>query len=323
MQTGSKLQANTDREAAPDDFPGPGAVLNYLQPVPPKIPVSVSLPNWLSIPGPSNRMPGQYAGVLGSAYDPFLIKGDPAKKDFKPLSLSLPDDVPRARFQSRTALLEQIDQATRDLESVATKTRDRLYRTAIDLLTDPRVRDALDLSKESPQRRDRYGRNKIGQSLLLSRRLVEAGVKFVSYNAFNQNWDTHGAIENTYRTKVPQMEQAYTALIEDLEERGLLETTLVVNTGEFGRTPVINGNAGRDHWPQVFTTVLAGGGVRGGQVVGSSDSKGEAPAQRPVSPADFLATLWTVLGVDPHTELRDRLDRPLALSSGQLIGEIL
>lgn len=323
MLTGSTDQPNADREARAEDFPGPGAVLNYLQTTPPKVPVSVSLPTWLSIPGPSNRMPGQYAGFLGSSYDPFLIQGEPEKPGFKPLSLTLPDEIAHGRFTQRTDLLAQLDAGTRHLENKATRTRDRLYESAYELLTDPRVKEALDLSREPDASRDRYGRNRIGQSLLLARRLVEAGVRLVGYNEFNQAWDHHGNIEGALKSRVPQMEQAFSTLVQDLEQRGLLGDTLVVNTGEFGRTPVINGNGGRDHWPDAYTTVLAGGGIRGGQIYGSTDDKGAYVATKPVSPDDLLATVWTCLGIDPHTELRDRLNRPLALSKGRVVAELL
>ena len=323
MQTGSVLQANMDREAAGDDFPGPGAVLNWLQKSPTSVPVSVSLPNWLSIPGPSNRMPGQYAGLLGSAHDPFLIQGEPHKEDFKPLNLSLPGEINTNRFSSRVSLLDQLDLGAKQLENKLTDDHDRMNRAAFELLADPRVRKAVDLSQESPEVRDRYGRDKLGQSLLLARRLIEAGVRFVECNEFNQSWDHHWAVESTLKDRVPRMEKSFTALVQDLTERGMLDSTLVVHTGEFGRTPLINPDGGRDHWPHVYTTVMAGGGIRGGQVHGRSDSKGEEPHTNPVSPADFLATMWTLLGVDPRHELRDRFGRPIPLSSGKVIDQLI
>jgi hypothetical protein len=319
MLTGSSVQPDADREAHGDDFPGPGAVLNSLQRTPPPVPVSVSLPNWLSIPGPSNRMPGQYGGFLGPACDPFLVAGEPHKPDFRPLALSLPDDVPPERLQARVGLRQQLDAAARSLEVRDAAARDRLAEAALQLVTDPRVRQALDLGREPDAVRDRYGRTKIGQSCLLARRLIEAGVRLVSVNEFNQSWDTHGGLTNRYRQIVPPMDQAFAALVEDLEARGLLSDTLVINTGEFGRTPAMNRDAGRDHWPRAFSAVLAGGGVRGGQVYGASDSRGGDVAALPVSPADLLATLWHCLGVDPETELRDRLNRPYSLSTGSVV----
>ncbi len=316
--TGSHDQPNQDREAKNEDFPGPGAVLNYLKPST-SVPTSVSLPTWLSIPGPSNRMPGQYGGFLGAVKDPFLISGDPHKPGFRPLSLTLPEDFSPDRMQSRWGLLAQLNQATRYLEGQAMRNHDRLRQSAYELLVDPRVREALDLSKEPEPSRDRYGRTKLGQSLLLARRLVEAGVQFVAYNAFNQEWDTHGGLIGRYQTLVPPMDQAYSALVEDLAARGLLDSTLVINTGEFGRTPMINNLNGRDHWPSAYSTVLCGGGIRGGHVYGSSDKKGAYVATQPVAPADVLATMWYLLGVSPETELRDLLNRPQVLSRGRIV----
>ncbi len=316
--TGSNDQPNQDREARGDDFPGPGAVLNYLKPSR-SVPPSVSLPTWLSIPGPSNRMPGQYGGFLGSLKDPFLIAGEPHKPGFKPLSLTLPDDFGIQRMQSRWTLLSALNSATRYLEDQATRNRDHLSQSAYELLVDPRVREAVDLSRESDALRDRYGRTKLGQSLLLARRLVEAGVQFVAYNAFNQEWDTHGGLAGRYKQLVPPMDQAFSALVEDLTERGMLDNTLVINTGEFGRTPVINKTAGRDHWPSAYSTVVCGGGIRGGQVYGASDKQGAHVASQPVAPADLLATMWHLLGIAPDTELRDRVNRPQVLSRGQVV----
>jgi hypothetical protein len=316
--TGSNDQPNQDREAKSEDFPGPGAVLNYLTPQQ-RVPPSVSLPTWLSIPGPSNRMPGQFGGFLGPVRDPFLIQGDPHMPGFKPLALSLPDAFSPERMRSRWELLSALNAATRHLEGQAMRNRDHLSQSAYELLIDPRVREALDLSKEPNSLREQYGLTKLGQSLLLARRLVEAGVQFVAYNAFNQEWDTHGGLEGRYKKLVPPMDQAFGALVEDLAARGLLDSTLVINTGEFGRTPLVNKLAGRDHWPSAYSTVLAGGGIRGGQVVGASDKHGSVVASQPVSPADLLATMWHLMGVAPDTELRDRLNRPQILSRGQVV----
>ncbi len=321
--TGSTNQPDADREAHSDDFPGPGAVLTYLQSGVPSVPRSVSLPTWLSIPGPSNRMPGQYGGFLGSVQDPFLIEGNPAAADYRPLSLTLPAGMSADRLQSRLSLSSQLDRRAKMLEQELSQQYDRLRHSAYDLIVDGRVRRALDLSQESPALRDRYGRTQIGQSLLLARRLIEAGVQFVACNAFNQEWDTHGGLPGRYREIVPPMDAAFGALVEDLSERGLLSDTLVINTGEFGRTPVINKINGRDHWPNVYSTVLAGGGVHGGLVYGASDAKGAEVAERPVDPSDVLATMWRQLGIDPATELRDRLKRPLRLSEGRVLHSIL
>ncbi len=323
MLTGSVVQPNADREAAPIDAPGPGAILNYLNREQHGVPTAVSLPTWLSIPGPSNRMPGQYAGYLGATHDPFLVQGEPHKLDFKPLSLTLPGDVSLARFESRSLLLRQVDEVTRDLETKGTRSHDRLYESAVDLLVNPKFREALDLSKESPALREKYGLTKIGQSLLLARRLVEAGVTWVAFNEFNQHWDIHAAIEASKKDRVPPLDRAYSALVEDLSERGLLDSTLVINTGEFGRTPVINKDAGRDHWPDVYSLAICGGGIRGGQVYGASDARGAYPASTPVSPADMLATVWHCFGIDPATEVFDRFGRPYRVSTGQVVEGLL
>lgn len=323
MQTGSSAQSNIDREAAADDFPGPGAILNWLQRQPSNIPISVSLPNWLSIPGPSNRMPGQYGGLLGTAFDPFLIQGNPHQEDFRPLNLSLPGEIPHQRFSSRLTLLGQMDLAAKHIETRITRDHDRMYEAAFDLLLDPRIRKAVDLTQEPASVRDRYGRDKLGQSLLLARRLIEVGVRFVECNEFNQSWDHHWNVKDTLKHRVPPMERSFTALIEDLDQRGMLNDTLVIQTGEFGRTPLINQDGGRDHWPDVYTTVMAGGGIRGGTVYGSSDANGGQVLSNPVSPADFLSTMWTLLNIDPHQELRDRLGRPMTLSTGEVIESLI
>lgn len=184
--TGSDNQQDRDREAHADDFPGPGAVLNYLEKRAGDVPRSVSLPNWLSIPGPSNRMPGQYGGFLGSVHDPFLIAGKPQQKDFKPLSISMPAGMSAGRLHGRLSLNRQLDRAAWQLEQDLEDRYDRLMQSAYKMVVDGRVREALKLDKESDATRDRYGRTKIGQSLLLARRLIEAGVQLVSYNDFNQ-----------------------------------------------------------------------------------------------------------------------------------------
>ena len=321
--TGSTNQPNQDREAHSDDSPGPGAILNYLGPPAPRVPRSVSLPTWLSIPGPSNRMPGQYGGFLGSVRDPFLVEGDPSDSGYRPLSLSFPTGMDAGRISSRLNLSAQLDSSARLLEKDLDRQYDRLRHSAYDLIVDGRVRQALDLSQEPATVRNNYGRTKIGQSLLLARRLVEAGVQFVAFNAFNQEWDTHGGLLGRYKQIVPPMDQAFGSLVEDLAQRGLLDSTLVVNTGEFGRTPRMNKDGGRDHWPNAYTSVLAGGGIRGGMVYGETDRQGAEVLGQPVAPADLLATMWHQLGIDPRAEIRDRLNRPHQVSDGRVLREIL
>ena len=321
--TGSEDQPDQDREAHIEDFPGPGAVLNYLQKDAGKVPRSVSLPNWLSIPGPSNRMPGQYGGFIGNIHDPFVIKGDPNKPDYNPLSLSLTKNMSAQRFSSRLSLVQQLDDAARILESELKNRQDHLIQNAYDMVIDGRIRKALDLSTESQKTRELYGRSKYGQSLLIARRLVEAGVQFVSYNAFNQEWDTHGGLKGRYNQLIPRMDQGFSALVTDLQERGMLESTMVVNSGEFGRTPKMNAGGGRDHWPMAYSTVVAGGGFKKGYVHGQSDRHGGEVLEGRVAPRDLLATMWHLLGIDHQQEIFDRLNRPHQISNGKVIRELL
>jgi hypothetical protein len=320
--TGSTNQPDRDREAHADDFPGPAAILSLVAASHRGIPTAVSLPGWLSIPGPSNRMPGQYGGFLGSVYDPFLLKGDPQKPDYRPLALGLPKEVSRQRLVDRKTLSKQLDRTAHLIEAELNRQVDRLTESAYTLVSDGRLQRALDLSEESAATKARYGATRIGQSLLIARRLVEIGVPYVAYNAFNQEWDTHGALKGRYQQIVPPMDQAYAALIQDLHERGLLYDTLVVNTGEFGRTPKMNQKQGRDHWPNAYSTVLAGGGIRGGLCWGQTDRQGGEVLEGAVSPRDVLATMWRQLGLDPRTEIRDRVGRPHLISDGRVLREL-
>jgi uncharacterized protein (DUF1501 family) len=238
--------------------------------------------------------------------------------------LELPADLSLARLECRRSLLDLIDrQKARAERSAAEKAMSVHQQRALGLLHSPRVRRAFDLSRESLRIRERYGRNRLGQSMLLARRLVEAGVRFVNVNDKIRNgqlanWDSHE--HNFARLKddlLPPADQALAMLIEDLDARGLLESTLIVALAEFGRTPLINKNAGRDHWPDCFSIVLAGGGVQGGVVYGSSDRFGAYPASDPVSPADLAATLFWRFGIDPANEIRDLTGRPYRLAEGQ------
>lgn len=321
--TGSYNQQDRDREAHGDDFPGPGPILERVAPNASAIPTSISLPNWLSIPGPSNRMPGQYGGFLGSVYDPFVLEGDPAQDSYDPLGLESGEAIPIDRLDDRRSLLAHLDRSRRWLDQEVGGSRDRFLESALELISSGEFRKALDLSQESHQTRERYGRNRLGQSLLLARRLVEAGVRWVSINEFNQKWDTHGDLERRYREIVPPLDRAYSALIEDLHLRGLEEQCMVCLGGEFGRTPKINDQAGRDHWPNAYTMLLSGGRVRGGAVLGTTDAKGAEVESQPVKPADVLATMWQHLGVAPQTTLHDRLARPYLVSEGRVLNELL
>ncbi len=265
------------------------------------------------------QLPGQSPGLLGGAYDRFQVDGDPSVPDFRIAALD-----GAGQLGDRAALLRCLDRVP--LPGPAARAgayRDR----ALQLMASPEIRRLFDLSKEPARLRERYGRHRLGQSLLLARRLVEGGVHFVAAfdgqtNGQNANWDSHEKLFARHRQLIPPSDQALAALIEDLETRGLLDTTLVVAMGEFGRTPKMNGQGGRDHWPDCYTAVLAGGGVRGGAVYGSSDRIGAYPASDPVTPGDLAATIFWRFGIDPDTEVRDQTDRPFRLAEGQPLARL-
>jgi hypothetical protein len=257
---------------------------------------------------------GVGGGGLGSAYHPLEV-ADPAGKKTPPPQFSLTANVSAERFQERRNLLAEIDSMRRAADaSLEMGKMDRYSRLAVEMLTSSRVRDAFDLAKERDELRERYGANFFGQACLMARRLVAAGTRFVQIKWYDgpawDAWDVHGAdmggMERMEQHLCPRLDQGLTALLEDLSTRGMLETTLVVAVGEFGRTPKINKYGARDHWPYCFSALLAGGGVPGGIVVGASDKEGGRPAHRPVSPAEFAATLYRLLGFNTTTDLRLR-----------------
>jgi hypothetical protein len=261
--------------------------------------------------------PGQNAGWLGPAYDPFVVAGDPSAPDFIVPGLSRPTDLSPQRLQGRQALLARLD--VRPAPGVGFS---GFQQRALNLLTTDAARHAFELSRESAGVRDRYGRHIHGQCLLLARRLIEAGVRLVCVNWHQDGhtfWDTHSANFTGLKTRLmPPADQGFSALLEDLSQRGLLEDTLLVWVGEFGRSPRITPrNAGREHHPGCYVAVLAGGGVRGGQVYGRSDRLAAYPAADPVSPADLTATIYHALGVWPQTILRDHAGRPIRLTEGR------
>jgi hypothetical protein len=252
--------------------------------------------------------------LLGGAYDRFQVDVDPSTPDFR---LSAFEGA--ADLRGRAELLRHLDHAP--LPGRAARA-DAYRERASRLLASPEVRRLFDISKEPGRLRERYGRHPLGQSLLLARRLVEGGVNFVAAfdgrtNGQDANWDSHEKLFERHRQLIPPSDQAFTALIDDLESRGLLESTLVVAMGEFGRTPKMNNSAGRDHWPDCYTAVLAGGGVHGGAVYGASDKIGAYPAADPVTPGDIAATIFWRFGIDPMTEVRDQTDRPFRLAEGE------
>jgi hypothetical protein len=260
------------------------------------------------------QLPGQTPGLLGGVYDRFQVDGDPNAPDFRIAALD-----GAGHLGDRATLLRCLDRAPLPGRAArAGAYRDR----ALQLVASPEIRRLFDLAKEPARLRERYGRHRLGQSLLLARRLVEGGVRFVAAfdgqtNGQDANWDSHEKLFARHRQLIPPSDQALSALIEDLEARGLLETTLVVALGEFGRTPKVNGSGGRDHWPDCYTAVLAGGGVRGGSVYGSSDRIGAYPASEPATPGDLAATIFWRFGIDLDLEVSDQTDRPFRLAEGQ------
>ncbi|MCY2965856.1 MAG: DUF1501 domain-containing protein, partial [Planctomycetota bacterium] len=264
---------------------------------------------------PGGVAPGQHAGWLGAAHDPFLITGDPNHPSWQVSGLRTIEGVSNGRLRGRESLLTALD-------AVDPGSFGGMQTRAFDMLTAPEVQRAFDLKQEAPETRDRYGRHIHGQCLLLARRLVEAGVTFVCVNWHQDGanfWDTHG--DNFRRLKqdlMPPSDIGFSALLDDLSDRGMLDETLLVWVGEFGRRPQITpGNAGREHWPWCGSAVLAGGGVRGGQVYGRSDSQGGYPADLPTAPADIAATMYHALGVPADLEILDRQDRPQKLTEGR------
>ncbi|MEO6785124.1 MAG: DUF1501 domain-containing protein [Chthoniobacteraceae bacterium] len=269
--------------------------------------------------------PGQYGGCLGARFDPFVLDDDPNAPGFKVRNLSLDASLTPERLQQRVGLLHDLAASSHPIVSPQTAELDIFNEKAVSILQSGKAAAAFDLSREPDSVRERYGRHSWGQSHLLARRLVEAGTRFVTtVNGPSITWDTHKDNFNGLRNRlVPPMEQAYAALLDDLEERGLLDTTLVVWMGEFGRTPKINVDAGRDHWPGCYSVLLAGGGIRGGQVIGASDSTGAFPKDRPVTPAEIHATMYAALGYDPRSISYESSDgRPIALTDGSPITEL-
>ncbi|MBI3866605.1 MAG: DUF1501 domain-containing protein [Planctomycetia bacterium] len=266
-------------------------------------------------------LPGQSAGFLGPRYQRFQIEKDPDATDFGVTSVSLPHDVTLARLEHRESLLKLLDGQSDELprgESV--RHMQACYGRAFGLLSSEGVRAAFELSRETPRIRERYGRNIVGQSVLLARRLVEAGVQFVNVNIGDQQnewyWDDHKSNFPGHRRKLAPFDLAFSSLIDDLADRSLLDSTLVIALGEFGRTPKINPDAGRDHWPDCYTAVLAGGGAREGMIHGASDRIGAYPVSDPVGPADLAATLFSRFDFDPATEIFDHTGRPFRLAEG-------
>lgn len=317
---------------APNDWPSMAAVVRHLKGDQGSLPGSIRMPEEIWNTG-RLLWPGQNAGWLGNHADPWLLTCDPSLADFRVPDIALPIDVSPDRLQHRRSLMNSINRNIDALRANSSVHRwNGWQEKAIDLLRTTEAQRAFALEQESVQTRERYGQNRFGQSVLLARRLVESGVSLVQVNWTRWStdedvapaWDTHA--KNADRLKnnlMPPMDQAYSALLEDLAQRGMLDETLVVWIGEFGRSPKINASGGRDHWGHVFSSALAGGGVQGGAVYGSSDRIGGFPLEGRIEPQDLTATVYHCLGFQASTEIHDRSGRPLAISKGQPIEAIL
>src|SRR5437016_6057058 len=320
---------------SPEMFPAYGSVVDRFAPARSEMPTFVGLP-WVI--GDGTITPGQGASFLGKMHDPLLVTRDPNKPDFALPELKLPANVSYERLVHRRSIQKIIDQQSRLLnDSAQARGLDSYYEKALAMLDSPRLREAFNISSEPDKVRESYGRTTYGQSCLLARRLVEAGTKFVTVyfapgiggqSTTEGGWDTHG-FNNTRvfpiieKYHLPITEQTLPTLLNDLDERGLLDDTLVLWMGEFGRTPKINENASRDHWPQCYTALIAGGGVKRGFVQGASDKNGMYPAENPVRPDDLAATIFYLLGIDPHTEVRAVGNRPVLISEGKPVMDVL
>lgn len=319
--------SDLDRVESRSDFPNFAAALDFVRPRHDGIPSGVSLPNYY-IEGPLT-WPGQHSGFLGPKHDPWQIQGDPNADDFRMQALSMREGMTPGRLTSRRDLLDRLNRGpSGPLTGQADSFRDQ-REIAYQLLTSGRVVEAFEIGRESEETRNRYGRNKFGQSILLARRLVEVGVPIVQATmGIVQTWDTHvdnwGRLKNTL---LPQLDQGLAALMDDLQNSGLLDQTMVVVMGEFGRTPKIStlpGQTvpGRDHWAHAYSGLFAGAGIRGGQVIGQTDAQAAYPISRAWSPADVCSTIFNALDVDPDVTITDPLQRPHYLINGTVIAPL-
>lgn len=287
------------------------------------VPPHVLLPRPIGNTG-GNMPHGQSAGFLGKTFDPFVLNADPSDPNFRVPDMLPPDYLTSLRVDRRRNWREMVDRTVSKFETSAdARLLDSSFHQAYTLMSSPKAREAFELHRESEAVREKYGMNRFGQSCLLARRLIEAGVRFVTINMFETvfdeiTWDIHGSKPfspiSCYRDLVgPMFDMAYSSLLEELNERGLLKNTMVVGFGEFGRTPKVNPAGGRDHWPQVWSILMAGGGLKTGQVVGASDEIGATPKDRPTTPAEVAATIYHGLGIDLETELPGAQGRPIPL----------
>jgi len=335
MMTGQPhvpLQVENANPGAPNNWPTLGAVVQHLHRGPRLLPAAIRLPHHI-FNTDNSVWPGQDSGFLGANADPWLFNCQPGSPNFEIPHFKLQADVPLGRLDNRRSLLSQLETQLRTVDRGPGVDVYGLQREqALTILGKAQAREACDLNKESAVTRDRYGRSQFGQSVLLARRLIEADVSFVQVNWFRGPeepsdapcWDSHAREGERLRTVlVPPLDLALSALIRDLKDRGLLDETLIAVLSEFGRTPRLNSRAGRDHWGHVFSVALAGGGIRGGVVHGTSDAHAAYPSEGQVSPADITATIFDRLGYPASTEIHDPLGRPLAISRGEPIQAIL
>ncbi len=331
-QPHAPMNAENVNPGFPNDFPNLGASVRKLMPAKGHLPTSVRLPHHI-FNTDGSVWPGQDAGFLGRSVEPWLLNCQPADPGFHIDELDLNSDVSDRRLNDRRALLNNINRNLKGANDlISTETYGQLTDKAFDVLSSPKARQAFELNREPDAVRNRYGRSQFGQSVLISRRLVEAGVSLIQVNWFRGPdepsnapcWDSHAKEAERLRTVLcPPADQAFSALLEDLERSGRLDETLVVMMAEFGRTPKFNANAGRDHWGHVFSVALAGGGIRGGVVHGASDNLGAFAQNGKVSPADLTATIFHCLGLNPNATIHDTLGRPLPISRGETIRPIL
>jgi hypothetical protein len=316
MQTGRLFSGGIEH-------PHIGCVLGYVKGQRGEVPAHVLLPRPIGRTG-GNLPHGQNAGYLGRQHDPFILNADPAVPNFRVPDLLPPSYISAVRAERRQRMRQAVDAAVQSFESSSqARQLDGNFHLAYRLMSSPQAREAFALEREPAPTRDRYGRTRFGQSCLLARRLIERGVRFVTINMFETvfdevTWDIHGSrpftdIAQMSREVVPNFDQAFSTLLEDLQDRGLFQNTIVTALGEFGRTPKINPAGGRDHHPGVWTIIMGGGPIRGGRVVGESDELGYRPKSRPVTPGEVAATIYRGLGLDPHRELPGPQNRPLPL----------
>jgi hypothetical protein len=335
--------ALTGRSPALDDirlrdsqelFPAYGSVVDHLAPNTNGLPTFVAFPHVMR---DGEITPGQHASFLGKAHDPLLVTSDPNDKRFALPELSLPSGLTAERLQNRREIQKLVNRQLEQFDrTAAAQGLDAYYEKTLGMLNKSKVREAFNLDAEPQSVRDKYGRTTYGQSCLLARRLIESGVKFVNVYFSNNiggrsnegGWDTHG-FDNTRmypilsEYQLPLTDQTLPTLITDLKERGLLNQTLIVWMGEFGRTPRLNSNVSRDHWPQCYTALLAGGGTKRGFVYGTSDKQAAYPDKDPVQLDDLVATIYELMGLDPQIEIRDKLNRPLPISAGRVVNGII